>query len=169
MSLIDITAGGYSFKAIFEEANAPKTCAKFRSLLPYPGTHHSCPLERRRVLDSAGRSRSRFAVRKSHQLPGPRPAFAIPRRDFGNRNFAGLWRRPVREQNGTAGRKPFLDRCGRQRKSGGPGQDGVVAGRPRHRIQELLTSKSKHSTGHKPLQKIAGVRIPKRNRLYIPL
>jgi hypothetical protein len=35
MSLIDIIAGPYTFKARFEDANAPKTSAKFRSLLPY--------------------------------------------------------------------------------------------------------------------------------------
>src|ERR1700758_1204221 len=35
MSLIDIVAGPYMFKARFEDADAPKTCAKFRSLLPY--------------------------------------------------------------------------------------------------------------------------------------
>jgi hypothetical protein len=35
MNLIEITAGGYSFKAKFEDHSAPKTCAKFRSLLPY--------------------------------------------------------------------------------------------------------------------------------------
>jgi len=34
-SLIDIIAGPYTFKARFEDENAPKTCAKFRSLLPY--------------------------------------------------------------------------------------------------------------------------------------
>jgi hypothetical protein len=32
---IRITAGPYSFGARFEEALAPQTCAKFRSLLPY--------------------------------------------------------------------------------------------------------------------------------------
>ena len=35
MSLIDVIAGPYTFKARFEEANAPKTVTKFRSLLPY--------------------------------------------------------------------------------------------------------------------------------------
>jgi hypothetical protein len=35
MSLIDIIAGPYTFKARLEDENAPKTCAKFRSLLPY--------------------------------------------------------------------------------------------------------------------------------------
>ncbi|MGD0106784.1 MAG: DUF3830 family protein [Rhodopila sp.] len=35
MSLIDIIAGPYTFKARFEIENAPKTCAKFQSLLPY--------------------------------------------------------------------------------------------------------------------------------------
>lgn len=35
MSLIDIIAGPYTFKARFEDESAPKTCAKFRSLLPY--------------------------------------------------------------------------------------------------------------------------------------
>jgi len=35
MSLIDIIAGGYKFRARFEDANAPQTCTKFRSLLPY--------------------------------------------------------------------------------------------------------------------------------------
>lgn len=35
MSLIDILAGPYTFKARFEDRNAAKTCAKFRSLLPY--------------------------------------------------------------------------------------------------------------------------------------
>src|SRR5579872_6878449 len=35
MSLIDIIAGPYTFKARFEDEHAPKTCAKFRSLLPY--------------------------------------------------------------------------------------------------------------------------------------
>ncbi len=35
MELIDIIAGPYRFKARFEDDNAPKTCAKFRSLLPY--------------------------------------------------------------------------------------------------------------------------------------
>src|SRR5271156_6740906 len=34
MSLIDIVAGPYSFKARFEDANAPKTCARFKTLLP---------------------------------------------------------------------------------------------------------------------------------------
>ena len=35
MSLIDISAGPYKFRARLEDAAAPKTCAKFRSLLPY--------------------------------------------------------------------------------------------------------------------------------------
>ncbi len=35
MSLIDVIAGPFTFKAKFEDENAPKTCAKFRSLLPY--------------------------------------------------------------------------------------------------------------------------------------
>ena len=35
MGLIDIIAGPYTFKARFEDENAPKTVAKFRSLLPY--------------------------------------------------------------------------------------------------------------------------------------
>ena len=35
MSLIDVIAGPYTFKAKFEEESAPKTVAKFRSLLPY--------------------------------------------------------------------------------------------------------------------------------------
>jgi hypothetical protein len=35
MSLIDIIAGPYRFRARFEEENAPQTCARFRSLLPY--------------------------------------------------------------------------------------------------------------------------------------
>ena len=33
--MIQITAGPYTFKARFEEAAAPKTVAKFRTLLPY--------------------------------------------------------------------------------------------------------------------------------------
>ena len=35
MSDVLITAGPYQFTARFEDALAPKTCAKFRSLLPY--------------------------------------------------------------------------------------------------------------------------------------
>ncbi len=35
MSLVDVIAGPFTFKAKFEDENAPKTCAKFRSLLPY--------------------------------------------------------------------------------------------------------------------------------------
>jgi len=35
MSLIEIVAGPFTFKARFEEAEAPRTVAKFRSLLPY--------------------------------------------------------------------------------------------------------------------------------------
>src|SRR5271155_4706262 len=35
MTAIRITAGPYMFKAEFEEAAAPKTVAKFKSLLPY--------------------------------------------------------------------------------------------------------------------------------------
>ncbi len=35
MDLIEIVAGPYTFKARFEEAAAPKTVAKFRTLLPY--------------------------------------------------------------------------------------------------------------------------------------
>ena len=35
MSLITIEAGGFTFTARFENDAAPKTCAKFRSLLPY--------------------------------------------------------------------------------------------------------------------------------------
>jgi hypothetical protein len=35
MSLLRIDAGPYHFTARFEEAAAPKTCARFRSLLPY--------------------------------------------------------------------------------------------------------------------------------------
>jgi Protein of unknown function (DUF3830) len=35
VSLIDVIAGPYSFKARFEDESAPKTCTKFRSLLPY--------------------------------------------------------------------------------------------------------------------------------------
>jgi hypothetical protein len=33
--MIEIAAGGFTFKARFEAAAAPKTVAKFRSLLPY--------------------------------------------------------------------------------------------------------------------------------------
>ena len=32
---VRITAGSYTFLARFEDAAAPKTCAKFRSLMPY--------------------------------------------------------------------------------------------------------------------------------------
>jgi hypothetical protein len=35
MSLIDIAAGPYRFAARFEDDAAPKTCARFRRLLPY--------------------------------------------------------------------------------------------------------------------------------------
>jgi hypothetical protein len=35
MSLLRITAGPYSFTARFEDADAPRTCARFRTLLPY--------------------------------------------------------------------------------------------------------------------------------------
>jgi hypothetical protein len=35
MDRIGITAGPYRFTARFEEADAPKTCAAFRRLLPY--------------------------------------------------------------------------------------------------------------------------------------
>ena len=35
MSLITIAAGPFSFRARFEDAAAPTTCARFRSLLPY--------------------------------------------------------------------------------------------------------------------------------------
>lgn len=166
MSVIDITAGGYTFKAQFEDGNAPKTCAKFRSLLPY----------RERIIHVRWSGEGCWIPLgdldlglpfENHQLPRPRPISAIPWRDFRNRDPASLRRRPVREQNGTAGRQPFLDRCGRQRKSGGPGPDGAVARRPRHRIQELL--RLRRLVGHKPSQKIAGVRIAQRNRLHIPL
>ena len=35
MDLITITAGPFAFRARFEDALAPKTCARFRQLLPY--------------------------------------------------------------------------------------------------------------------------------------
>jgi hypothetical protein len=35
MSLLQITAGPFQFTARFEDSAAPKTCAKFRQLLPY--------------------------------------------------------------------------------------------------------------------------------------
>ena len=35
MDSISITAGPYAFRARFEDAQAPKTCARFRELLPY--------------------------------------------------------------------------------------------------------------------------------------
>ncbi len=35
MSQVRITAGGFRFTARFEDDAAPKTCARFRSLLPY--------------------------------------------------------------------------------------------------------------------------------------
>jgi len=35
MSLISIAAGSFRFTARFEDSAAPKTCAKFRTLLPY--------------------------------------------------------------------------------------------------------------------------------------
>src|SRR3984957_17254174 len=35
MSLIHITAGPFRFAARFEDAAAPKTCARFREMLPY--------------------------------------------------------------------------------------------------------------------------------------
>jgi len=35
MTMLHITAGPYEFEAVMEEANAPKTCARFKALLPY--------------------------------------------------------------------------------------------------------------------------------------
>jgi hypothetical protein len=35
MTRLYITAGPYSFTARFEDSDAPRTCAKFRTLLPY--------------------------------------------------------------------------------------------------------------------------------------
>jgi hypothetical protein len=35
MTKLNIKAGPYDFEAVMEEANAPKTCARFKSLLPY--------------------------------------------------------------------------------------------------------------------------------------
>jgi len=37
MSALIITAGGFTFGGHFEDADAPKTCAMFRKLLPYKG------------------------------------------------------------------------------------------------------------------------------------
>lgn len=37
MSELIVTAGGFTFDAKFEDANAPKTCTVFRKLLPYKG------------------------------------------------------------------------------------------------------------------------------------
>ena len=54
MSLIEVIAGPYTFKAKFEEEAAPKTCAKVPLPAAVQGADHSCPLDRRRLLDSAG-------------------------------------------------------------------------------------------------------------------
>ena len=35
MTTLHIKAGPFDFEAVMEEQNAPKTCAKFKSLLPY--------------------------------------------------------------------------------------------------------------------------------------
>lgn len=35
MTDVRITAGPYGFRARFEDADAPKTCARFRAMLPY--------------------------------------------------------------------------------------------------------------------------------------
>jgi hypothetical protein len=35
MSLVDITSGPYRFVARFEDGAAPRTCARFRQLMPY--------------------------------------------------------------------------------------------------------------------------------------
>ena len=35
MTTLRIKAGPFDFEAVMEEADAPKTCAKFKSLLPY--------------------------------------------------------------------------------------------------------------------------------------
>ena len=35
MTTLIINAGPFEFEAVMEEADAPKTCAKFKSLLPY--------------------------------------------------------------------------------------------------------------------------------------
>ncbi len=35
MTTLHIKAGPYEFEAVMEEQNAPKTCARFKSLLPY--------------------------------------------------------------------------------------------------------------------------------------
>lgn len=35
MTTLKIKAGPFDFEAVMEEQNAPKTCARFRSLLPY--------------------------------------------------------------------------------------------------------------------------------------
>lgn len=35
MTTLKIKAGPFDFEAVMEEQNAPKTCAKFKSLLPY--------------------------------------------------------------------------------------------------------------------------------------
>ncbi|MCB1500647.1 MAG: DUF3830 family protein [Bauldia sp.] len=35
MTTLNITAGPFDFEAVMEEAKAPKTCARFKTLLPY--------------------------------------------------------------------------------------------------------------------------------------
>ena len=63
---------GFTFRARFEEADAPATVAAFRAILPVRGPDHPLPLERRVELDPVGRPRARHRRRERDLLSGAR-------------------------------------------------------------------------------------------------
>ena len=84
-----------------------------------------------RPLDPARRSRPRPRLRECHKLSGAGPAPSLPRRRQRDRDPAGLWQRPLRQQGRAARRQPLPDdRRGTEQL---PGSAGSLYGRERSR------------------------------------
>ena len=77
MATLRITAGPYTFKARWEEKDAPKTVAAVRRMLPLRSKLVHVPLERRVHLGPDGREAPRRGLREPHQSSRARARSSI--------------------------------------------------------------------------------------------
>ena len=109
MERIRIKAGRFEFVARFESEKAPKTCAKFRSMLPYKERIIHVRWSGEGCWIPLGDLDLGLAVREPHQLSGAGRDHPLSRRLQRDRDSARLWRRAFCEQSRPARRQPFSD------------------------------------------------------------
>ena len=139
VTTLHIKAGPFEFEAVMEEANAPKTCAKFKSLLPYKERIIHVRWSGEGCWIPLGDLDLGLGYENHTSYPAPGEFILYPGGISETEILLAYGGVQLREQGRTARRQPLPDHHQGPREPRRPRQDHPVAGRAGNSLQAAIT------------------------------